>query len=679
MTNNPQKERPFFKRSDFIIVTGILLLIAGVSTYSLFKLVESETIELKRNLRVVSEDMANQVRSKMNRAFEINRFNKNYLKAASLQTEQHNISRAEVIECYREQLSDNSEFLGLYTLWEPNAFDNIDSEFKNSPFHDSTGRFVPYTVRHGSQIVTEACRFYDALDTVNYYYVSKNRKKEIILNPYTYPIDGKEVLMISAITPIIINGKFKGITGVDYTVDFLQKLISDLTLLENDVQVCIHSSDGIIIAIEGHPEFSGTKIQDLPEKFRPSIHFKELTNESQEDSDHIISYASIQLGNTDTSWEICVTAPKSIVYDNLKSAAWKITLVSAVLALFVLLLWKYYKSKTDAQASKFTLQSIIDHIQHSIWAIDKNCELTLYNQKFQENLKANYDVESGPNISSRINQVESDFWREKYTQCLNGATLTFEKKYSNGKSFQYWLYPLTVKNEIAEVMCISVEITEKEEYYEMKKKLAEYQITALHSVMNPHFLYNTLNSIQYYVVKSERKMALDSLSLFSSLIRKTLDGAITQKISLKTELEILDQYIKLEKLRFEEKFSYSFTIDDEVDLEDIMIPSLLIQPYVENAILHGLLNKDGPGFLKIDITMSENTLVVIIEDNGIGRKKSKELNDSNPIKEKPHGMLITKDRLDFINQTTKVNIKVDDMENSNKDAEGTRVTITIET
>jgi len=678
MTNNPQKERPFFRRSDFIIVTGILLLIAGISTYSLFKLVESETTELKRNLKLVSDEMANQVQSKMNRAFEINRFNKNYLKAASQQTENHNISRAEVVECYRQQLSDNSEFLGLYTLWEPNAFDNIDSEFKNSPFHDSTGRFVPYIVRHGSQIVTEACLFYDALDSANYYYVSKNRKKEIILNPYTYPIEGKEVLLISAITPIIIDGKFKGITGVDYTVDFLQKLISDLTLRENDVQVCIYSSDGIIIAIEEHPEFSGIKIQDLPEDFRPNIHFEELKKKSPEDVDHIISYASIQLGNTDTSWEICVTAPKSIVYDKLKSAAWKIGVVSALLALFVLLLWKYYKSKTEARASKFTLQSIIDHIEHSIWAVDKNCDLTLYNKKFEENLKDNYDLKTGSNISSQLNQTEGDFWREKYTQCLNGNSQTFEKKYSNGKSFQYWLYPHAIKNEISEVMCISVEITEKEEYYEMKKKLAESQITALHSVMNPHFLYNTLNSIQYFVVKSERKMALDSLSLFSSLIRKTLDGAITHQIGLKTELEILDHYLKLEKLRFEERFSYSFNIDDSVDLEDTMIPSLLIQPYVENAILHGLLNKDEPGYLKIEITSTEATLTVIIEDNGIGRKRAKQLYDSNNIKEKPNGMLITKERLDIINQTTAVIVNIEDLENSQKKPEGTRVTITIE-
>src|SRR6478735_8854618 len=108
MTYKTQKDRSFFRRSDFFIALGILLVISGVSVYSMIKLINSETTTLKENLRVVSDDMANQVRLKMNRAFEINRFNKNYLKAASLKTDHHNISRAEVIECYKEQLADNA-------------------------------------------------------------------------------------------------------------------------------------------------------------------------------------------------------------------------------------------------------------------------------------------------------------------------------------------------------------------------------------------------------------------------------------------------------------------------------------------------------------------------------------------------------------------------------------------
>ena len=185
----------------------------------------------------------------------------------------------------------------------------------------------------------------------------------------------------------------------------------------------------------------------------------------------------------------------------------------------------------------------------------------------------------------------------------------------------------TENKEVIGITIIARDITQakqlEQKVVEVNKQVAEYRLMALRSVMNPHFLFNALNSIQYFISKNNRELASNYLSLFSKLIRKVLESSVSNKISLKSELEILNHYLDLEILRFENKFSYKIDIDSELQEEDgIEIPSLLIQPYVENAILHGLTNKVGKGKLLIKLQLTpDDQLLVVIEDNGIGRKE----------------------------------------------------------
>lgn len=161
-----------------------------------------------------------------------------------------------------------------------------------------------------------------------------------------------------------------------------------------------------------------------------------------------------------------------------------------------------------------------------------------------------------------------------------------------------------------------------------EKVIAEGQLAALRAQMNPHFIYNAFNSIQNYVLKSERMEAYNYLNKFARLIRQIVTAASHTFISLDEELNMLTSYIELEQMRFRNSFDFSIVIDDTLRQLNPQIPAMMIQPHVENAILHGLSNKGQGGLLKIEMASQGGGLVCVIEDNGIGRRKAAEIKEA---------------------------------------------------
>ena len=214
------------------------------------------------------------------------------------------------------------------------------------------------------------------------------------------------------------------------------------------------------------------------------------------------------------------------------------------------------------------------------------------------------------------------------------------------------------------------------------KKLANVEMTALLAQMNPHFLFNCLNSIDSYILKNESRKASEYLNNFARLIRLILQNSRSNYISLKDELETLELYIQMESLRLKDKFKYEICIDENIEISSIDIPPMLIQPYVENAIWHGLMNKKNreEGLLSIHLLQKEGRLHCIIKDNGVGREKAQALKSKlNSTKKKSMGMSITNDRIELINQLYQLNAKViiEDLYNEEKEAEGTKVVLEI--
>ncbi|MBI1307550.1 MAG: hypothetical protein GC181_13190 [Bacteroidetes bacterium] len=211
-----------------------------------------------------------------------------------------------------------------------------------------------------------------------------------------------------------------------------------------------------------------------------------------------------------------------------------------------------------------------------------------------------------------------------------------------------------------------------------KHKLVDLELQALRSQMNPHFIFNSLNSIQYFVLKNEPKAAYTYLTKFSTLMRMILQNSGVKYISLKDETEWLTTYLELEKLRLENELEFQIDVAEDLNPKEIMIPSMLIQPYVENAIIHGLLPKNDERKLTVQFSRHGEHIHCVIEDNGIGRAKSRELNEQRTRKYKSQGIKLTGERLEILTQDLKVKpeLKIIDLF-ENGEAAGTRVVLGI--
>jgi ligand-binding sensor domain-containing protein/two-component sensor histidine kinase len=221
---------------------------------------------------------------------------------------------------------------------------------------------------------------------------------------------------------------------------------------------------------------------------------------------------------------------------------------------------------------------------------------------------------------------------------------------------------------------------------EIQQNLKASQLTALRAQMNPHFIFNALNSIQDFIIQEDKRSANRYLSKFSKLMRYILDASDKDKITLKKEIEYLELYLSLESLRIDDDFEYNFDIDPSINVNNILIPSMLLQPYVENALKHGLMHRNGKKKLTLRFSKNcpfdgweKNHLFCEIEDNGVGRTASMKINEQNGRVYQSKAMSLTQDRIDLLNSTdtSKLSLKIEDLKNKDGSSAGTKVNICI--
>ena len=208
----------------------------------------------------------------------------------------------------------------------------------------------------------------------------------------------------------------------------------------------------------------------------------------------------------------------------------------------------------------------------------------------------------------------------------------------------------------------------------------ELRLQALKAQINPHFVFNALNSIQHFVMQKNTMEALSYLSKFAKLIRQTLENSVNERVSVADEMKALTYYLDLEKLRFNDAFTYKIELDDELDDHSTEIQPMLLQPYIENSILHGLRHRpDGGGLLKILILQQFDRLLCIIEDNGIGRQASAIVNASRAKNHISRGTNVTDTRLKLLNSDSadSVSVVTIDLFDESHQPRGTRVEVTI--
>ncbi|RYY54943.1 MAG: hypothetical protein EOO09_12485 [Chitinophagaceae bacterium] len=220
---------------------------------------------------------------------------------------------------------------------------------------------------------------------------------------------------------------------------------------------------------------------------------------------------------------------------------------------------------------------------------------------------------------------------------------------------------------------------QKQRESEFERKVSDAALNSLRSQMNPHFIFNCLNSIKLYSVENNQEAATEYLGKFSRLMRLVLENSKSDRITLQQEVDTLQLYMEMEAMRFKEKLHYKIEIDDNVDMDYIEMPPMLVQPYVENAIWHGLMPKEDGGIINLSFRCKEDILRITVTDNGVGRAMAAELKSKSATAHKSFGMSITHERIELINQMYKTNmsVMVNDLVDANGDPAGTEVVLDI--
>lgn len=205
------------------------------------------------------------------------------------------------------------------------------------------------------------------------------------------------------------------------------------------------------------------------------------------------------------------------------------------------------------------------------------------------------------------------------------------------------------------------------------KEMSDLKMTALQSQMDPHFLYNSLNSINNFVLKNDIEKASDYITKFSRLIREILTNSSSLTISLNKELGVLGLYVKLEQMRMVGGFDYVVTVDDKIDLEAIKVPPLFFQPFIENAIWHGFASKKEDKRINVRIIDEDKNIRCEIIDNGIGIKQSKKLANKSNRTRRSFGLKASEDRIKLLHENERVYVIIEDI--SDEKSSGTKVTL----
>jgi tetratricopeptide (TPR) repeat protein len=337
----------------------------------------------------------------------------------------------------------------------------------------------------------------------------------------------------------------------------------------------------------------------------------------------------------------------------------------------------YFEQKKYGQAMPLATKSL-DYAKE-IGVLDQ----TYHSEKLMSDI---YDVQNQPELSLQhyknyiiardsLNNMES-------TKKFDRAEMDFEyqKKealYQEKNKREHLLLVFSIIGTLLIIGLIFLLINryQVKRRLTLQKEVAEYEQKALHLQMNPHFVFNCLGSISSFIVQNGTDSALKYLSKFSKLMRLTLEYSKDTLIPIDKEIESLQNYLELEQLRFHEKFEFIIKSSESVEF-NMGLPPLLIQPFVENAILHGLVPKEGSGLIKVDFDVENGQLICTISDNGIGITKSAAIKENSMKAHKSMALEITKKRLEIMEATISksAQIEIKELEENNA-VTGTQVTL----
>jgi methyl-accepting chemotaxis protein len=346
-----------------ISVSNSLLLVATILiVFAAFSLRKKALEDAAVNAVIIAQAQAAQIQNNIEFALDAGRTLAHSLKAVKRPTDPISLSRAQVNAMLKQVLEDNPEFLGTYTLWEPNAFDNLDIKYVNTKGHDETGRFIPYWVRGaGGKIDVEPLKDYEDPVKGVWYVLPRSTKQEQVISPYLYFVEGlkAEVLMTSLITPIVVNEHFYGIAGVDLRIDSLQKLIEKVQVFGGAGKVVLIGNDGTIIGATGYADLIGQPVTKLSEAYDSDLdaiqHGKFFTDQHE---DNLSVFVPIFFGKAPNPWSVNIIIPNSTITAAADMLVLQMIVIGIVTLLFSIIL-AYYVAKLLSRPIQGLKQKIV--------------------------------------------------------------------------------------------------------------------------------------------------------------------------------------------------------------------------------------------------------------------------------------------------------------------------------
>ena len=289
--------------------------------------------------------------------------------------------------------------------------------------------------------------------------------------------------------------------------------------------------------------------------------------------------------------------------------------------------------------------------------------------------------------------LEKSITNERNINYINDLVLKFESESKSNTIKGLADENLLVKTRLAKnqlallfgllaliLIVVAFTVYDRHKRLKQEKKILTLEQDMLRIQMNPHFIFNSLNSIKHYIINSEKENAVYYLNKFSKLIRKILVASKEKDIPLSDELETMELYMNIENIRFSNEIDFQISIDKDINANNIKVPSLILQPFLENALWHGLSSKEKDKKITIEVNKSDKKHVIIsITDNGVGRKISEEINKQKTLKRKSVGIALTRDRLENFSKryTNMYNMKIEDLYDAQGKGTGTKVILDI--
>ncbi|NOQ26464.1 MAG: HAMP domain-containing protein [Bacteroidales bacterium] len=331
-----------------VVGMGIFITIATLVTYSSFSTRKQLIKDAEEFAVAEAKNYAGNVKAQIEIALNTSRELSHAFAAIKNTSDPIKLTREQVFGMLKSTKRKNKIFLGIYTLWEPNAFDGEDSSYVNKEGHDATGRFIPYFTQDASgNIQLDPLVDYEVSGAGDYYQIPKSTKTEAIIDPYYYPINGVEVLLMSLVSPIVENGTFYGITGIDFGIDFIQELAVKDKIYDGAAELFIVSNTGTYVAHSHNPEIVGKNLSETYSDYNQQI--SKIKNGEEGilySKDNLEVYVPIYFGKANTPWQVRISIPNSLILAKANSLMWILIIVGLILASLCIILVIVYIAST---------------------------------------------------------------------------------------------------------------------------------------------------------------------------------------------------------------------------------------------------------------------------------------------------------------------------------------------